>query len=114
MLTDAQEISRRKAAISRNTPSRLVKLALADDLVNPETPLFDYGCGRGDDLHILSAMGYCGSGRNAVHRPSAPHIQRLSLISGTLSTSSKIRSSAIRRCAARRNLLKECLSLAPA
>ena len=66
-----QDIPRHKTAIGRITLSRPVKLALADGLIDPETPLFDYGCGRGDDLRILSAMGYAGTGWDPVHRPMA-------------------------------------------
>ena len=66
-----QDIPRHKTAIGQITLSRPVKLALADGLIDPETPLFDYGCGRGDDLRILSAMGYAGTGWDPVHRPMA-------------------------------------------
>jgi DNA phosphorothioation-associated putative methyltransferase len=51
--------------------SRPIKLALSDGLIDPETALFDYGCGRGDDLRILSVMGYSGTGWDPVHRPDA-------------------------------------------
>jgi hypothetical protein len=50
---------------------RNVVLALTDGLIDPKTPLFDYGCGRGDDLRILSVMDYSGSGWDPVHRPDA-------------------------------------------
>jgi DNA phosphorothioation-associated putative methyltransferase len=66
-----QDIPRHKTAIGRVTLSRPVKLALADGLIDSETPLFDYGCGRGDDIRILSVMGYSGSGWDPVHRPDA-------------------------------------------
>jgi DNA phosphorothioation-associated putative methyltransferase len=72
MTTALQDIPRHKTAIGRSTLSRPVKLALADGLIDPETPLFDYGCGRGDDLRILSVMGYSGNGWDPVHRPGAP------------------------------------------
>jgi hypothetical protein len=38
-------------------------------MIDSETPLFDYGCGRGDDFRILPAMGYSGYGWDPVHRP---------------------------------------------
>ncbi len=71
MTTALQDIPRYKTAIGRSTLSRPVKLALADGLIDSETPLFDYGCGRGDDLRILSVMGYSGSGWDPVYRPDA-------------------------------------------
>lgn len=69
MTSALQDIPRHKTAIGRSTLSRPLKLALADGLIGPETPLFDYGCGRGDDLRILSVMGYSGRGWDPVHRP---------------------------------------------
>jgi DNA phosphorothioation-associated putative methyltransferase len=69
MTTALQDIPRYKTAIGRGT--RPVKLALADGLIDSETTLFDYGCGRGDDLRILSIMGYSGSGWDPMHRADA-------------------------------------------
>jgi DNA phosphorothioation-associated putative methyltransferase len=40
-----------------------------DGILTKDGWLFDYGCGRGDDLRILGAMGYEGSGWDPVHRP---------------------------------------------
>jgi DNA phosphorothioation-associated putative methyltransferase len=40
-----------------------------DGILTQDARLFDYGCGRGDDLRILEAMGYRGSGWDPVHRP---------------------------------------------
>ena len=71
MASALQDIARHKTAIGRSTLSRPVKLALADGLLDAETTLFDYGCGRGDDLRILSVMGYSGNGWDPVHRPEA-------------------------------------------
>jgi DNA phosphorothioation-associated putative methyltransferase len=71
MTPAVQDIPRHKTAIGRATLSRPVKLALADGLIDPQTPLFDYGCGHGDDLRLLSAMGYSGDGWDPVHRPAA-------------------------------------------
>jgi DNA phosphorothioation-associated putative methyltransferase len=71
MTSALQDIPRHKTAIGRSTLSRPVKLALADGLIDPEIPLFDYGCGRGDDLRILSVMGYSGNGWDPAHRPDA-------------------------------------------
>ena len=67
----AAEVARHKTAIGRATLSRPVKLALMDGILTQETKLFDYGCGRGDDLRILATMGFEGGGWDPVHRPEA-------------------------------------------
>lgn len=64
-----EEIARHKTAISRVELSRPIKLALADGLLTPNTSVFDYGCGLGDDLRFLSALGFRGAGWDPVHRP---------------------------------------------
>lgn len=66
------KVARHKTAIGRSTLSRPIKLALADGVINENTRLFDYGCGRGDDLRILKAMGFKGDGWDPTHRPDAP------------------------------------------
>jgi DNA phosphorothioation-associated putative methyltransferase len=43
---------------------------LADGLLDETTPLLDYGCGRGDDVRILAALGISGAGWDPVHRPN--------------------------------------------
>lgn len=42
---------------------------LSDGVLKPGMRLFDYGCGRGDDLRYLAAQGYDASGWDPVHRP---------------------------------------------
>lgn len=64
-----EEIARHKTAISRTELSRPIKLALADGLLTPDRSVFDYGCGLGDDLRFLSALGFQGTGWDPVHRP---------------------------------------------
>jgi len=44
-------------------------LAQADQILSPETTVFDYGCGRGDDLRHLSAMGVTASGWDPTFAP---------------------------------------------
>jgi DNA phosphorothioation-associated putative methyltransferase len=69
MTAAVHEVARHKTAIGRITLSRPVRLALSDGLISHETPVFDYGCGRGDDLRILNVMGYAGAGWDPVHHP---------------------------------------------
>jgi DNA phosphorothioation-associated putative methyltransferase len=63
----SQTVARHKTAISRVDLSRPLKLAMSDGLLNSESRLFDYGCGKGDDLRYLSGIGVEGSGWDPVH-----------------------------------------------
>ena len=47
----------------------LIKCAIDDGLIDTKTAIFDYGCGRGDDIRHLIAMGYKATGWDPVHRP---------------------------------------------
>jgi len=67
-----QEIARHKTALTRPSLSRPVKLALEDGLLHSGTRIFDYGCGRGDDLRMLHSLGIEGSGWDPVHQPDKP------------------------------------------
>lgn len=62
-------IARHKTAMSRTALSRPLATALADELIDPAHSLFDYGCGRGDDIRHLTALGYTASGWDPNHRP---------------------------------------------
>lgn len=64
--------NRARTAISRTDLSRPLKCAIADGLITDDTSIFDYGCGRGDDLRRLAGMGYQASGWDPVHRPETP------------------------------------------
>lgn len=61
--------NRARTAIGRAEPSRPLKCMLADGILRADTPLFDYGCGRGDDLRHLAALGFEARGWDPVHRP---------------------------------------------
>ena len=63
--------NRARTAITRSDLSRPLKCAIADGIVGNETRIFDYGCGRGDDMRRLSAMGYQAIGWDPVHRPDS-------------------------------------------
>ncbi len=73
-LSEAQSdsVARHKTAIGRIALSKPIQLALMDGVLEPETELFDYGCGRGDDLRLLETMGIRGAGWDPYHRPDAP------------------------------------------
>lgn len=63
------EIARHKTAISRTDLSRPVKRAISDGILRDDQRLFDYGCGRGDDLRMLGALGFEVAGWDPIHRP---------------------------------------------
>ncbi len=51
------DIFRYRTAISRSELSKPVRLALLSGIINTETTIFDYGCGRGTDIKFLNAQG---------------------------------------------------------
>ncbi len=65
---------RARTAIGRPDLSRPLKCAIADGLLHTHHRLFDYGCGRGDDLRFLSSAGYSACGWDPVHRPHEPFV----------------------------------------
>lgn len=64
-------VARHKTAMARTALSRPLAIALADDLLDPASTLFDYGCGRGDDLRNLTSLGYVAGGWDPGHRPDS-------------------------------------------
>lgn len=73
-MTTRTAVPRHKTAIRRNDYSRPVKCLLADGLLTPTTCLLDYGCGRGEDVELLTAAGFRCSGWDPVFRPDAPRL----------------------------------------
>lgn len=65
------EIARHKTAISRTDLSRPVRRAISDGILTADLRLFDYGCGRGDDLRMLNALGFKVASWDPVHRADA-------------------------------------------
>ncbi len=55
--TATTDVRREKTAIVRYRYSRPVMLALSHALIAPGTSVFDYGCGRGEDLRYLQSVG---------------------------------------------------------
>lgn len=62
-------IQRHKTAIRRGDFSRPVKALLRDGLLNSSVTFFDYGCGRGEDLELLSEEGVVCTGWDPAYRP---------------------------------------------
>lgn len=70
MLTVSFAVQRHKTAIKRNELSRPLKLGLDHGLVTERTTVFDYGCGRGDDVRRLNQKGIVARGWDPLHRPA--------------------------------------------
>ncbi|MEL4894560.1 DNA phosphorothioation-associated putative methyltransferase [Crocosphaera sp. Alani8] len=68
--TFSLEIERHKAAITRNTLSRPVRLGLELLLFEEETTFFDYGCGYGGDVERITAAGYKSQGWDPYYYPN--------------------------------------------
>jgi DNA phosphorothioation-associated putative methyltransferase len=66
-------IQRHRAAISRVTASKPVRLAVEAGLFPPHTTYFDYGCGHGADIEYIHRMGLASSGWDPHFRPDIPH-----------------------------------------
>ncbi len=65
----ALSVARHRTAINRTEPSRPVRIALEDGLITRETSVFDYGCGRGDDLRLLQSRGIRCEGWDPAYSP---------------------------------------------
>jgi len=52
-----------------------VRIALERELINSDTTVFDYGCGLGDDLLGLQAMGVEAFGWDPIHRPDGERLE---------------------------------------
>lgn len=63
-------VARHKTAMSRTALSRPLATAIGEGLIDPTQSLFDYGCGRGDDIRHLTRLGYTATGWDPAHRPN--------------------------------------------
>ena len=60
--------------MSRSALSKPLQQAYADGLLEQST-LFDYGCGRGDDLRTLAALGIEARGWDPSHFPDSDKLR---------------------------------------
>jgi DNA phosphorothioation-associated putative methyltransferase len=60
--TATADVRREKTAIVRYRCSRPIMLALSHALIAPGTSVFDYGCGRAEDLRYLQSVGIDAKG----------------------------------------------------
>jgi DNA phosphorothioation-associated putative methyltransferase len=63
------EILRYRTAITRVSLARPLRLAIEVGLIEKNTRVLDYGCGRGDDLRELQAQGIQCYGWDPIYRP---------------------------------------------
>ncbi|ORW32533.1 SAM-dependent methyltransferase [Mycobacterium paraense] len=68
----SEQVARHRTAMTRAALSRPVALAIGDGVLSASQSVFDYGCGRGDDLRNLDALGYRIGGWDPSHRPENP------------------------------------------
>ncbi len=71
MSADSHGIARHKTAIRRPSFSLPVKCLLRDGLLDGSKTLFDYGCGHGQDVKLLSDMEIPCHGWDPVFQPDA-------------------------------------------
>ncbi len=71
MLSYEPQIVRHRTAIRRRELSLPVKNALRDGVISPESSVFDYGCGRGQDVQLLNALGIRCQGWDPAYFPEA-------------------------------------------
>lgn len=64
-------VQRHKTAIKRSELSRPLQLGLEHGLVTERTSVFDYGCGRGDDIRCLHEKGVTAEGWDPLYHPEA-------------------------------------------
>ncbi len=63
------EVKREKTAIVRFRHSKPMLLALSHGVIEPGTSVFDYGCGRGEDVKYLRSQGIQASGWDPHYQP---------------------------------------------
>jgi DNA phosphorothioation-associated putative methyltransferase len=64
------DIRREKTAIVRFRHSRPMTLALSHGVITTETSVFDYGCGRGEDVKYLQSVGIEAAGWDPHYQPT--------------------------------------------
>jgi DNA phosphorothioation-associated putative methyltransferase len=73
------EIARHRAAIIRKDLSRPVRLAISFGVLKKENTFFDYGCGHGEDIQLLSSDGYKTTGWDPHYFPNN-HLQKADVV----------------------------------
>lgn len=63
-------VERHKTALHRKGLSKPIRLAIADNLLGNDLRVFDYGCGRGEDVRQLRKRGIACDGWDPVFAPN--------------------------------------------
>lgn len=71
---ESLSILRHRTALSRATLSAPVQCLIRDGLLTAHSTLFDYGCGRGDDVATLRTNGFTADGWDPYFRPDADRL----------------------------------------
>ncbi len=66
-------VNRHLTALSRSALSAPIQLMIGYGLINPTVTVFDYGCGRGDDIKGLASIGIPCSGWDPHYADESPH-----------------------------------------
>jgi DNA phosphorothioation-associated putative methyltransferase len=74
-MTSDAVAARGRTALGRTALSRPMVRAIEDGLIANGLSVFDYGCGRGDDLRRLARLGFTCTGYDLNHRPDADLVQ---------------------------------------
>lgn len=72
MTKSAEPIARHRTALRRSTLSSPFRHLADLGFLDGRRTVFDYGCGRGDDLRLLTGMGVDADGWDPVYRPNTP------------------------------------------
>lgn len=68
----SKPVSPARTAISRSALSRPLSLAMTDGLLDADRSVFDYGCGRGDDIARLGQLGILAAGWDPAYFSGQP------------------------------------------
>jgi DNA phosphorothioation-associated putative methyltransferase len=68
-------VARHRTAIKRTGLSRPIRIALDAGLIGPACSVFDYGCGRGDDMRHLLSLGIPCQGWDPVYHPAGERVR---------------------------------------
>ncbi|GGY07802.1 hypothetical protein GCM10007160_39010 [Litchfieldella qijiaojingensis] len=71
------DVQRHRTALRRYAFSRPMQALARHGYLDGRRPIFDYGCGRGDDLRLLEMNGVPASGWDPHFRPDAEKIEAL-------------------------------------
>lgn len=73
-VSNVDEIDRHKTAIDRNQLSQPMQILAKHDYLNGDLSIFDYGCGKGDDVRELEAHGLNINSWDPVYNPESKKI----------------------------------------